>query len=377
MRKVSADLDERCGLRVRRVVDFEGFAAQWEPSLYFLVRVQSPEERRSIEGLQRAGLDNLAWTVSDQLEIGDIVVARPSKGELIVLLRATDIHHALFLTNRCNSNCLMCSQPPTKEDDGWLVEEALEAIRHLNWHPRAVGLTGGEPLLLGTGLRRILDAIDCHLPQTAVEVLTNGRLFADASVVEKVLSGLRTKVRWLVPLYGHANFMHDFVVQAPGAFDETIDGLLTLQEHQQEIQLRSVLISPVLEVLPEMALFVARNLPFIREWALMGCEPIGFALANRDACEVDLVAWAPTLEQTRAVLRTYRIPHVWMNTPLCALPQSLWPQAQKSISDWKNVFAPECEGCAAKGNCSGLFAWHERGWKPAPLRTLETIEVNL
>lgn len=377
MRKVSAVLDERCGLRVRRVVDFEDFAAEWEPSLNFLVRVQSPEERRSIEGLQLAGLGNLAWTVSDQLEIGDIVVARPSKGELIVLLRATDTHHALFLTNRCNSNCLMCSQPPTKEDDGWLVEEALEAIRHLSWHPRTVGLTGGEPLLLGAGLRKILDAIGCDLPHTVVEVLTNGRLFADASVVEEVLSGLRTKVRWLVPLYGHANFLHDFVVQAPGAFDETIDGLLTLQEYQQEIQLRSVLISPVLEVLPELALFVARNLPFIQEWALMGCEPIGFALANRDACEVDLVAWASTLEQTRTVLRTYRIPHVWMNTPLCALPQSLWPQAQKSISDWKNVFALECEGCAGRKNCSGLFAWHERGWKPAPLRTMKTTDINL
>jgi len=344
--------------------------------MFFLVRVQTPEERRSIEDLQRTGLDNLAWAISDQLEIGDIVVARPSKGELIVLLRASDTHHALFLTNRCNSNCLMCSQPPTKDDDGWLVEEALEAIRHLNWHPRTIGLTGGEPLLLGGGLRRILDAMGQHLPQTAVEVLTNGRLFADMSVVETVLSDLSTKVRWLVPLYGHANFLHDFVVQAPGAFDETIDGLLTLQEHQQEIQLRSVLISPVLEVLPELALFVARNLPFIREWALMGCEPIGFALANREACEVDLVAWGATLEQARAVLRTYRIPHVWMNTPLCALPQSLWPQALKSISDWKNVFAPECDGCAARQSCSGLFAWHERGWKPAPLRTMETTEVN-
>lgn len=377
MRRVSADLDEKCGARVRRVVDFEGFAAQWEPSLYFLVRVQSPEERRSIEDLQSTGLDNLAWVVSDQLEIGDIVVGRPFKGELIVLLRESDAHHALFLTNQCNSNCLMCSQPPTKEDDGWLVEEALEAIRHLNWHPRTIGLTGGEPLLLRAGLRRVLDAIGQRLPQTAVEVLTNGRLFADASVVVEVLPGLTTKVRWLVPLYGHANFLHDFVVQAPGAFDETIDGLLTLQEHKQEIQLRSVLISPVLEVLPELALFVARNFPFIREWALMGCEPIGFALANREACEVDLVAWNETLEQTRKVLRIYRIHHVWMNTPLCALPQPLWPQAKKSISDWKNVFAPECEGCAAKKNCCGLFAWHERGWKPAPLRTIEIAEVNL
>ena len=35
---------------------------------------------------------------------------------------------------------------------------------------------------------------------------------------------------WMVPLYGHADFLHDYIVQSPGAFDETIDGLLTLHD---------------------------------------------------------------------------------------------------------------------------------------------------
>jgi len=176
-------------------------------------------------------------------------------------------------------------------------------------------------------------------------------------------------------LYGHANFVHDFVVQAHGAFDETLAGLLALQEHRQEIQLRTVLIEPVLQVLTELAGFVGRNLPFVRQFALMGCEPIGFALANRDQCEVNLAAWEMTLHQVSRVLNRYAVPHLFMNMPLCALPHALWPLAHRSISDWKNTYAAECSSCSVRTDCTGLFAWHEKGWKPAPLKSISSSEA--
>ncbi|RYF59715.1 MAG: His-Xaa-Ser system radical SAM maturase HxsC [Comamonadaceae bacterium] len=375
MRKIKALFQPRCEGRVHRVVGYAGIAAEWTPEIRFLVRVESVQEKAGVEGLQSATLTNIAWVESTALQDGDIVTPHPSKGEAIVLLRESDTHHALFMTNRCNSHCLMCSQPPTAADDSWLVEEAMDAIRHLRHSPKVLGLTGGEPLLLGSGLRRVLDAVAEHHPHTRVEVLTNGRLFADARVVSEILENLSVSVRWLVPLYGHADFVHDFVVQAPGAFDETLAGLLTLQAHRQEVQLRVVLIEPVLQVLPELAGFIGRNLPFVREVALMGCEPIGFALANRELCEVDLNAWGDTLEQAARVLRRHAIPHLLMNAPLCALPRPLWPVAHRSISDWKNVYAKECERCAVKADCSGLFAWHEQGWKPAPLKKINRGEA--
>lgn len=375
MRKIKAMFQPGCEARVQRVVGYAEVAVEWTPELRFLVRVGSPEERIGVEGLQSAALTNIAWVDSTELHDGDVVVPHPDKGEAIVLLRETDTHHALFMTNRCNSYCLMCSQPPTTADDSWLVGEAIDAIRHLRHSPEVLGLTGGEPLLLGAGLRQVLDAIAEHHLRTRVEVLTNGRLFADPQVVSTILDGLSVPVRWLVPLYGHADFVHDFVVQAHGAFDETLAGLLALQAHRQDVQLRVVLIEPVLQVLPELVGFIGRNLPFVREVALMGCEPIGFALANRELCEVDLSAWGDTLERAARVLRRHAIPHLFMNAPLCALPRPLWPMAHRSISDWKNVYASECDRCAVKAKCSGLFAWYEKGWKPAPLKTMETGEV--
>lgn len=375
MRKIKTTIQSDCEPRVHRVVGYEQVAREWQPDLNFLVTIQSDAERVGVEKLRAAGLQNLHWAQSRVMEEGDVVVPHVAKGEVIVLLRESDNHHALFLTNRCNSHCLMCSQPPTANDDSWLVEEAIDAIRHIRKAPQVLGFTGGEPLLLGSGLRRILDKLTALHPHTQAEVLTNGRLFSERQLAKSILDGLSTPVRWLVPLYGHADFVHDFVVQSPNAFDETIAGLLELQAHKQEIQLRIVLIEPVLQVLPELAGFIGRNLPFVNEVALMGCEPIGFALANRELCEVNLNGWSATLEQASRILRRHTQPHLFMNAPLCALPKSLWPSARKSISDWKNVYAVECEGCAVKSDCSGLFAWHEKGWTPAPLIRISASEA--
>jgi len=299
---------------------------------------------------------------------GDIVVLRDQHA--FVLYREHDTHHSLLLTNRCNSYCLMCSQPPTKHADEWLVDEALDVIQHMRTSPAVLGLSGGEPLLLGKRLRQVIEAVKTRHPETRIDVLTNARLFSDTVLAQSILDGLDAKVTWLVPLYGHAEFFHDFVVQAHGAFEETLAGLLALREYRQTIQLRTVLIEPVLAVLPELCAFIGRNLPFVREFALMGCEPIGFALANREHCEVDLADWADTLLQAGKTLHRYAVPFVLMNTPLCALPRLLWPDTAMSISDWKNVYADECNRCAVKPDCPGLFAWHERGWTPSRIRPI-------
>lgn len=367
MRKLKAFLQPGYEARVHRIINYDDIAAVWTPELRFMVPVNSAEEKSEIECLQQAGLPNLIWVQCTALEDGDVVVPHATRDEVAVLLRESDAHHTLFLTNRCNSSCLMCSQPPTVADDSWLVDEAISALLHLRRSPNVLGLTGGEPLLLGSELRRVLDTIAQLHPSVHVEVLTNGRLLADARIAEQVLHGLNARVRWLVPLYGHADFVHDFVVQARGAFDETLAGLLALQAYEQEIQLRAVLIKPVLQALPELAGFIGRNLPFVQEVALMGCEPTGFALANREQCEVDLPEWSDALRQALRTLQRHSIPNFLMNIPLCALPQHLWPLARQSISDWKNVYADECDSCVVKEQCSGLFASHKKGWKPVSL----------
>lgn len=356
---------------VYRVANVDSLAAEWQPHLRFLVLAPDDETRAQVERWRAAGLQNVIQIDGAGLEEGDVVACRPSERKAMVLLRESDLHHTLFLTNRCNSYCLMCSQPPTSKDDSWLIEQALDIVRHVRRPPQVIGISGGEPLLVAAGLGRVLDAIDAAWPGTSVEVLTNGRLLHDAAVTHQLFAAPPTNVRWLVPLYGHADFLHDFVVQSPGAFDETIDGLLTLQALGQPIQLRIVLVQPVLDVLDELCRFIGQNLPFVGHVALMACEPTGFALANRDVCDLDLLTEAPMLERASQILRRYKVPHLFMNAPLCALPRTLWPLARQSISDWKRTYADECGSCVVRDECCGLFAWHEKNWKPTKLTPIE------
>lgn len=292
------------------------------------------------------------------LQLRDVVRISEGGQRAIVAFRETDKHHTLFVTNQCNSRCLMCSQPPTSREDSWLYREAKETVALVDSPPSVVGITGGEPTLNPSLLRELLDFALARWPDTTFEVLTNARRLGDHEVAARVLAGLpRGRVNWLVPLYGASDEEHDFVVQAPGAFDETLGGLLNLQMYGQGIQLRTVLIEPVLDSLAPLCEFIGKNLPFVATVALMGTEPIGFALANAETCLVDPTQRAEELSRAVELLQLYGLRPVLMNLPLCKLPEHLRPLAAASISDWKNEYAPACEPCQLKTRCSGFFAW--------------------
>ena len=78
-------------------------------------------------------------------------------GDTRIVYRPESPHNTIFATGRCNSNCLMCSQPPTLADDNSIVEEHLRIIDLVKTPPEMFGITGGEPTLLGDGLVRILE----------------------------------------------------------------------------------------------------------------------------------------------------------------------------------------------------------------------------
>jgi His-Xaa-Ser system radical SAM maturase HxsC len=389
MRSARAIVEGVTSRRIARVTSVDRLATEWQPELSWLVSVTSVTELEVLQRFERAGVCGLHALVPDTglvadcglpvvttsisaLDAGDVVALTPGAREVHVLYRELDAHHTVFLTNRCNSYCLMCSQPPSERDDSWLIDEAVTVAAHIRVSPAVLGFSGGEPLLLGPRLRKVLDAYRRWHPSTALEVLTNGRRLTNAGLARELLDGL-SRVTWMVPLYGHADFLHDFVVQTHGAFGETLDGLLTLQEYAQPIQLRVVLIKPVLEVLPHLCEFVAKNLPFVREVALMGCEPVGFALANREQCEVDIADWHTELAAGVRRLIRGRVPVALMNLPLCGLPAALRPFAHRSISDWKQVYATECDTCAVRAECCGLFASHNRAWCPTQLRPIEEM----
>src|SRR2546428_4054356 len=97
----------------------------------------------------------------DHLRTGDIVILGVD-GTVRTVYRPDSSSNTLFATDRCNSNCLMCSQPPKDADDSYRIEENLEIIRLIKPQPEYLGITGGETTLLRGGLVLPINALCDH-----------------------------------------------------------------------------------------------------------------------------------------------------------------------------------------------------------------------
>ena len=304
---------------------------------------------------------------------GDVVRLAENSPRVSVLYRRGSNSNTLLATERCNSLCLMCSQPPQDLDDSYLVDEMLETILLVDRDEHQLGISGGEPTLLGEDLLVVLCHARRHLPGTGLHVLSNGRRFADSAYARRVAAVRHPGLVWGIPVYSESPEIHNYIVQARGAWTETISGLFNLARVGADIEIRVVVQRANYERLPELAYFIFRNLTFARHVAFMGIEPIGFAPANRDSLWVDPADCAGPLKEATFFLANRGMDVSVYNIPLCSLPGELWEFARKSISDWKNTYLPECARCRVHDECCGFFAMTVSRWLSRAVRPIGAI----
>jgi His-Xaa-Ser system radical SAM maturase HxsC len=291
----------------------------------------------------------------DYLGEADILRISPHRRTVRTLYRNSARFNTVLLTEQCNSYCLMCSQPPKTTDDSWIVDETLRLIPLIDPSAAELCFSGGEPTLLGSGLIRILKSTNALLPNTSVHVLSNGRRFSDSEFAVEYASIGHHDIMVGIPLYSDLSTHHDYVVQADGAFDETIRGILNLKRAKARVELRVVIHKQTYARLPQLAEFIARNLLFVDHVALMGLELTGFTKANLGQLWIDPYDYQQELEAAVAHLARHRMNVSIYNHQLCVLRPSLWEFARQSISDWKNEYIPECQSCSLRTRCGGFF----------------------
>jgi His-Xaa-Ser system radical SAM maturase HxsC len=305
------------------------------------------------------------------LQPGDILRVNPRRGELWVMYRKNSPSNSILLTERCNSWCIMCSQPPKPKEDPSFVQAWFDAIPLMDPATKEIGITGGEPTLLSEELLQVVRLIKVHLPQTGLHILSNGRMFNYLSLASAFAVIAPTDTMIGIPLYSDIAWQHDFVVQSPNAFDQTIRGIMNLARCRVPIEIRVVTHRYSVPRLRQLAEFITRNLPFVQHVALMGLEPIGFGQANFDALWIDPVDYQDEIAEAVATLVAHEIPVSIYNHQLCVLPETLWPFARQSISDWKNIYLSECSTCQLQSSCGGFFhsatTRHSRGINPVEI----------
>lgn len=309
-------------------------------------------------GALKTDLENIFAIPQDflYLEADDIVVINPEKSSIKVIFRKNSPFNSILVTENCNNFCLMCSQPPRNINDRYLVNEILSMIPLISPSAAEIGITGGEPTLLGNELITMFKRFKSYLPNTSIHVLTNGRNFIDTQLVKGIAEVEHPDLMFGIPLYSDIPSIHDYVVQANNAYNETLKGIINLKSVNQKVEIRVVLHKQTYQRLPQLADFITRNLLFVDHVALMGLEMIGFTKANLDSLWIDPVDYQQELVQAVQILDRFGMNVSIYNHQLCLLDKSLWRFAKKSISDWKNEYMPECNGCSIKEKCDGFFS---------------------
>lgn len=265
--------------------------------------------------------------------------------------------NTLFVTAQCNNRCIMCCQPPEKVDDmDRLFIQNMDRIKSAPKNLPIVGITGGEPTLLGERLVELMQAIRRELPNTGIHLLSNGRSFRDPAYAKRIVEAGGDKLMVGIPLHADYEKDHDRIAGAKGAYVETMLGLYNLAMQGACIELRIVMNRLNHTRFLSMAEFIHKNLSFVAWTAFMGMERIGFADQHYERIWIEPKEYVNGLSEAIQFLDDWHHEVAIYNIPLCLLPEKMYGFAKQSISDWKNYYPPFCEPCNLKEKCCGLFS---------------------
>jgi His-Xaa-Ser system radical SAM maturase HxsC len=286
---------------------------------------------------------------------GDIVLVQPGAGRLERLLRARSRHNTLLVTERCDQLCVMCSQPPKKThvDRFALFQEAC-----LLAEPGSlIGISGGEPTLYKDQLLDLIGNVLARRSDLQFHVLTNGQHFGPEDV-ERLRDPLYRRMSWGIPLYAPEAELHDETVGKAGAFERLEESMALLMLAGARVELRTVVLTTNLTVLPALARYVATRLGFVEIWSIMQLENIGFARNRWTRLFVDHRTGFEFVAAALDHAALHAVPAQLFNFPRCCVPAAYRHLAVASISDWKRKYVDACDSCRERERCCGFFEWH-------------------
>ena len=309
----------------------------------------------------------------DEFNEGDVVLIN-SNGEIIFLYEIKSLHNAIFATERCNHRCIMCPQPPIADEKD-KTPFNLKLISLIDKHTIEIGITGGEPTLIGDKLFDLIRQIQKYQPKAGISLLSNGVKFADKSYAMKLAMCKHNDLQIDVPIFSDIAEIHNKIVGAK-TFYKTIQGLYNLALFHQRIGLRIVVHKLTYQRLPQLADYIYHNFPFVSQVAFLQMETTGNADTNINELWMDPYDYNEELKQAVLLLSNRGICTRIYNAQLCVLPTEIRDYAVCSIYDWKDSYLPECKECLLRNQCGGLFESNQKHHSKYIKPILEDNMVN-
>lgn len=266
--------------------------------------------------------------------------------------------NTLFITSKCNSNCVMCPSGDYSRRKGVIPEasEIMDLVRHYPCNAKHITITGGEPFLFRESMFQALSYLKEHLNETEFLVLTNGRIFCLDKYVEELVQTMPRYTTLAIPLHGSTADRHDSITRAVGSFTQTLSGISKLLSVHVPIELRIVVSHLNSDDVTSIARLIIDQIPRVYSVHFIGLEMLGNAAVNGPE------VWIPYRDAFEASKEAINLLiHAGINValynfPLCAVDRTYWPLCKKSISEYKRNFPDPCQNCKQAPSCGGVFA---------------------
>lgn len=265
--------------------------------------------------------------------------------------------NTLFITSKCNSNCVMCPSGDYSRREGTIPEqdEIMDLIRHYPYNTKHITITGGEPFLFRDAMFQALSYLKENLDETEFLVLTNGRIFCLDNYVEQLNQSIPRYTTLAIPLHGSTAEKHDRITRSDGSFTQTISGISKLLAAHIPVELRIVVSGLNSDDLTSIAQLIITQIPSVYSIHFIGLEMLGNAAINNKEVWIPYRKAFKAAKEAVDLLINAGINVAFYNFPLCSVESAYWPICKKSISEYKRNFPEPCQKCKYKLICGGVF----------------------
>lgn len=291
-------------------------------------------------------------------EITEYSVLEFDYGGAFIYYDASSEDNALFITNRCNSNCIMCPTS-SKIRRTSKISELANLIKICSQIPNDtphITITGGEPFLLGEDIFSLLAYLKENLNEVEYLLLTNGRIFSNKQYFQQFKESVPDNIIIGIPIHGYDSATHDFITRTNGSFIQTFKGLKNLLSTRIRIELRIVVSRLNANFIDKIVDLIIREFSGVYTIKFIGLEMLGNARLNMSQVWMD---YKESFQYMKSPIRKL-ILHGFnvgiYNYPLCCVEKGYWAICEKSITDYKIRYLSECEKCKKKDACGGMFS---------------------
>lgn len=192
--------------------------------------------------------------------------------------------NVFFITEKCNSNCIMCPSPDSSRMRGGISSAGnlIDIADYIPEDAKHFTITGGEPFMLGRDIFDFLKFLKEKFERTEFQILTNGRIFAVDEYCDQLKENTPMNTVLGIPVHASNAVLHDKITRADGSFNQTICGIRKLLDRGMKIEIRIVVNALNADDLENLAELICTDLSDISHVSIMGMEMTGNAWVNRD-----------------------------------------------------------------------------------------------